>query len=40
MDVLVAKYFPVPTANLVSHTDQKYRRESIWEKEDKALLTV
>lgn len=40
MDVLVEKYFPVPVANLVSLADHKYRKESIWEREDKALLTV
>lgn len=39
MDVLVAKYFPVPTANLVSLTDHQ-QRKSIWEREDKALLIV
>lgn len=39
-DVFIAKYFPVPTANPVSPTDHKYRKESIWERENKSLLTV
>lgn len=39
-DVLVAKYFSVPSANPVSPTDHKHRKGSVWEREDKPLLTV